>query len=151
MILFKKKLYTRCTRPTASPSHEPKVSYPNLVRCSGIIPWYLPEIDATDLSQVAQTCYHSVTPGYWSLSPAITAPLPGPQIIIIHPPSFSCILNSTVLYQLPSKSLACVKNHPRVMDLFEYNLSTTYLTRRGSFSVALLTFGYIIISIKYLN
>jgi hypothetical protein len=47
---------------TAPPYHDPKVSHPDLVRRSGIIPWYLPEVDDTSkVAQVAQTCYHPFT------------------------------------------------------------------------------------------
>jgi hypothetical protein len=47
---------------TAPPYHDPKVSHPDLVRRSGIIPWYLPEVDGTGkVAQVAQTCYHPFT------------------------------------------------------------------------------------------
>jgi hypothetical protein len=47
------------------PCHEPKMPQPDLVRCSGIIPWYLPEVfnivGIDIIAQVAKTCYHPVT------------------------------------------------------------------------------------------
>ncbi|KAJ3618940.1 hypothetical protein MTP99_005738 [Tenebrio molitor] len=34
---------TRRAQSTAEPCHEPKMPHPD-IRCSGIIPWYLPEV-----------------------------------------------------------------------------------------------------------
>jgi hypothetical protein len=74
-------------------------------------------IDGTDIiAQVAQTCYHPITETigkflYHRLSEAcFIAPLPGQRL-------FTCRHSRT-----RTCCLTCVKNHPRVKDLFRHNL-----------------------------
>jgi hypothetical protein len=102
------------------------------------IPWYLPEvlqIDGTDfIAQVAETCYHPVTN-----TPGNCISITGHQkpITSYHNPNslhhsrghklFTCLLSCesrTAPFDSSCQASlsACVKNHPRVKDLFEYSL-----------------------------
>jgi hypothetical protein len=92
-------------------------------------PWFgaqVLHIDSTDfIAQVAQTCYDPVTntPGKCiSVTSLIHCTTPGAI-------NYSPVLTLVHLEQLRSvpvpkrhRRLPCVKNHPRVKDLFEYNL-----------------------------